>query len=107
MLEKIPDTLNLVGAVIISVISSIAAITRRIAKGEKNSIVWFISEFLTAILCGFMMYSAYPAIQPSVPGWFTMPVAVAIASHVGGRIFQEAEQEMLRRFRKFFKIKEV
>lgn len=107
MLEKIPDTLNLVGAVIISVISSIAAITRRIAKGEKSSIVWFISEFLTAILCGFMMYSAYPAIQPSVPDWFTMPIAVAIASHVGGRIFQEAEQEMLRRFRKFFKIKEV
>lgn len=107
MFDRVPDLLNLVGALTISVISSIAAITRRLAKGEEYNIFWVTSEFLTAVLSGYLMYSAYPAIQPSVPEWFTLPVAVAFTAHLGGKIFQEVETQLLAKTRKILNSKDV
>lgn len=86
-----PDLWDLIGAIIVSVISGIVSISRRIIKGQKYSLLWVISEFLSAILCGYLMFTSYPTIVDDVPKWFTLPVAVAVAAHIGGRVFQEVE----------------
>lgn len=103
MPEKSPDHLNLIGAVLVSVISGITSITRRVSKGQPCNILWVISEFFSAILCGYLMYTAYPTIQHLLPAWFTLPVAVAVTAHIGGRIFQEAEDEIITRTKKYLK----
>lgn len=89
---------DVAGALIISIISGTVSITRRIANGQPASIVWVISEFLTAILCGYLMYDAYPHIKPNLPEWTTLPLMVAFAAHAGGRMFQEVENELVRRY---------
>lgn len=86
-----PDFWDLLGAIIVSTISGIVSISRRILNGQPASLLWVVSEFLSAILCGYLMYSTYPTIQGDVPKWFTLPVAIAVAAHIGGRVFQEIE----------------
>lgn len=86
-----PDLWDFVGAVIVSFISGLVSITRRVAQGQPASILWVVSEFLTAIFCGYLMYSAYPYMADDVPKWFTPLVAVAVSAHFGGRLFQEVE----------------
>lgn len=86
-----PDFWDFLGAIIVSTLSGIVSISRRIAAGQQASLIWVVSEFLSAILCGYLMYSAYPYIADTVPKWFTMPIAIAVAAHIGGRFFQEIE----------------
>jgi len=86
-----PDFWDLLGALIVSTISGIVSISRRVIHGQQASLLWVVSEFFSAILCGYLMYSAYPHIVADVPQWFTMPVAIALAAHIGGRVFQEVE----------------
>lgn len=98
-----PDILSLLATLIISVVSGFISISRRILNGHPSSILWIISEFLTAILCGYLMYQVYPTIEASLPNWFTMPVAIAIAAHVGGRVFQELENTFIEKYKNFLK----
>ena len=93
-----PGFYDLLGALIVSVFSGIISISRRVANGHKASLLWVISEFMTAILCGYLMYSAYPHIHEFAPNWFTLPIAVAFAAHTGGKVFQEVENELVRRY---------
>ena len=93
---------DVIGALIVSIVSGIISITRRIANGQSASIFWVISEFLTAILCGYLMYDAYPHIETSLPDWATLPLTVAFAAHAGGRLFQEIENEFFRRYTNLF-----
>lgn len=86
-----PDFWDLLGALIVSTISGIVSISRRVINGQQASLLWVVSEFFSAILCGYLMYSAYPFIVDDVPKWFTLPVAIAISAHIGGRVFQEVE----------------
>lgn len=100
-----PDIWGLVTALIISTVSGFISIARRILDGAPASCLWIISEFLTAILCGYLMYHVYPTIQSSLPEWFTLPVAIAIAAHIGGRVFQEAEAGLIGRYSSIKKYK--
>ena len=86
-----PDFLEFLAAIIISSVSAFISISRRLLNGHAFSALWVISEFLTAILCGYLMYDSYPTINAMLPEWITLPVAVAISAHSGGRIFQEIE----------------
>ena len=90
-----PDIWDLLVTLILSLVSGAVSISRRIVLGHQSSILWVISEFLTAILCGYLMFTAYPVMAPILPDWITMPVAVAIAAHSGGRIFQESEEYLV------------
>lgn len=99
MPEKYLEIAQLLGALLISIISVTASITRRMAKGETYSVVKVISELLTALLAGYLMYSAYPSISDAAPSWFTLPIAVSLAAHVGGRLFQELEDEFMIRLK--------
>ena len=99
-----PDFWGLVSALIISTVSGFISIARRILQGHPANVLWIISEFLTAILCGYLMYHAYPKIQPSVPEWITLPVAIAVAAHIGGRVFQEIEAQLLRKYAEYFRV---
>lgn len=96
--EDKPELLDFLGALIVSVVSGIISISRRIVNGQTVSVLWVISEFLTAIMCGYLMFTAYPHIVDDVPKWFTLPIAVAFSAHVGGKIFQEVENGLLRKY---------
>lgn len=94
------DNVNdLIGALVVSTISGTVSILRRAAKGHEVSFLWVISESLTAILAGYLMWTAYPGLIGIVPEWFTLPIAVAIAAHAGGRLFQEVEIQMTSRLK--------
>lgn len=96
--ENTPDYWSLAGALIISTISGVISITQRIVLGQRATLIWAISEFLAAILCGYLMYDAYPALQEDLPKWATLPVLVALAAHVGGRSFQMIEKALAHRY---------
>lgn len=98
-----PDFWSLIGALIISIVSGFISIARRILNGHPSSILWIISEFMTAILCGYLMYHAYPIISPSLPEVITLPVAIAVSAHIGGRIFQELEATIIDKYKLLLK----
>ncbi|WP_289101037.1 hypothetical protein [uncultured Marinobacter sp.] len=97
-----PEIWDIVGALIVSIVSAAVSITRRIVNGYPASMLWVVSEFLAAILAGYLMYSVYPHIVDDIPKWFTLPVAVAFSAHVGGRLFQEMENELVNRYTNLF-----
>lgn len=98
------DIAGILTAIAISIISGTISITSRIVAGYSSSVLWILSEFLTAILCGYLMYNAYPYLSPSLPDFITLPVAVAFVAHSGGRIFQEIESALIKQY-KFFRNK--
>jgi hypothetical protein len=93
------DYWSLLGALIISTVSGTISIAQRIVLGQRATLIWTISEFLAAILCGYLVFDAYPAIQEDLPKWATMPVLVALAAHVGGRSFQMMERALYRKYK--------
>ena len=92
------DYWSLIGALIISTVSGVVSITQRVVLGHRVTVIWVFSEFLTAILCGYLMYVSYPFIQAELPKWATLPVLIALAAHTGGRSFQAAERALYNRF---------
>ena len=92
------DVLGIVTALLISFVSGVVSITRRIVSGHNYSLLWIFSEFCTAILCGYLMYNAYPFLSPHLPDFVTLPVAVAFVAHSGGRIFQEMENNLIKHY---------
>lgn len=98
----IPEIQSLVGAFIVSCVSGVISIFRRVLRGQQASLLWVISEFLTAILCGYLMFTAFPGLHAAglIPDWFTLPIAVAFAAHTGGRVFQEVEEQFIEKYRK-------
>ena len=93
------DYWSLLGALIISTVSGVISIAQRIVLGQRATLIWIISEFLAAILCGYLMYDIYPKIVADLPKWATLPVLVALAAHVGGRSFQMFERALYRRYK--------
>lgn len=93
------DYWSLLGAFIISTISGAISISQRIVLGQRATLIWVTSEFLAAILCGYLMYDLYPAISGDLPKWATLPVLVALAAHVGGRSFQMLEKALFRKYK--------
>lgn len=86
------DFTSLVGAVIISSISSLISITQRMLRGYPASAIWFFSETLSAILCGYLMWDIYPHIYGELPVWASQHLMIAFAAHAGGRSFQWLEK---------------
>ena len=97
-----PQIGGVIVAFIISLMSGFISISRRILSGHPASALWVITEFCAAILCGYMMHTAYPFLGPYIPEWFTEIVAVAFAAHIGGRVFQEIEAEFIRKYIRMF-----
>lgn len=90
-----PDLIELIITVVLSIVSALVAISRRILQGYTASCLWVFSEFCTAILFGYLMYNAYPTLEPYLPDAITLTVAVALSAHSGGRLFQESEAKLL------------
>lgn len=93
-----PDWLALLGALLISLISGFISIAQRVVRGQQSSMLWVTSEFLAAMLCGYLVYNAYPIIEPDLPKWVTMPILVAFSAHIGGRCFQGIEHHMYQKY---------
>lgn len=95
-----PDILTVVLVLVISAVSGFVSITQRLLRGAPASALWFISEFLAAILCGWLAYDAFDVIHPFLPAWVTMPVFVAVSAHTGGRLLQVSENAVHDRIRR-------
>ena len=95
-----PKVIEIVTVTIVATITAVTSILRKITNGHAASIVWIITEFFTAILAGYFMYEAFPVISETAywPAWLTMPIAVAIAAHSGGRVFQEIEDAITKSY---------
>lgn len=93
-----PDLLAMLAALLISTISGFISIAQRIVRGHKASLLWVVSEFAAAILCGYLMFDTYPLLKPQLPEWLTLPVMVALAAHIGGRSFQGIERFLSRKY---------
>jgi hypothetical protein len=98
-----PDLMGMAAALAISLISGFISISRRILAGQQYTLLWVITEFATAILCGYLMYHVYPVVDPVLSDYVTLPVAVAVAAHSGGRLFQEAETAILEHYSNLIK----
>ena len=93
--SNIPPLWDIVVTLVLSLISATVSVTRRIIGGTTPSCLWIVSEFLTALLCGYIMFEAFPDIALYLPDFVTLPIAVALAAHSGGRIFQESEETLI------------
>lgn len=94
-----PDLIGLMGALVISVISGTISITQRIVRGREASILWVTSEYLSAALAGYLMYTVYPSLADDLPKWANLPVMVAVVAHFGGRTFQGLESFLIQRYK--------
>lgn len=83
-----PDFWTVVLVITVSIVSGVISILNRIAQGKAFSIVWVTSEFLAAILCGYLAFDAYPSAQAILPDWVSLPMFIAACSHTGGRLLQ-------------------
>jgi len=97
---------ELIIATIIVAISAVVSVSRQILAGKAASILWIFTEFMSACLAGFFMFEAYPILSEMkyFPDWVTLPIAVAVAAHSGGRVFQEIEDHLENHF-KLYKTK--
>lgn len=86
-----PDLWTVVTVLVVSAVSGAVSITRRIAAGTAVTLVWVMSEFMAAILCGWLAFDSYHVAKDFLPDWVTMQVFVAVAAHTGGRLLQSAE----------------
>lgn len=93
-----PDFWPLAGALLISLISGFVSIAQRIVRGHKASLLWVVSEFFSAIMCGWIAWDAYPSLDEHLPEWMTPIMFVAVAAHSGGRTFQGVENMLYRRY---------
>ena len=95
-----PTWLTLLTVVLISLVSGFISIARRIRKGFVATGMWVVSEFMAAVLCGYLMYDLYPTVEPFLGKYLSMPITVAFAAHVGGRVLQETEDRVMERVNK-------
>lgn len=99
-IESNADLATVIATVTISLISGFVSIAQRIARGMAVSVIWVAGEFAAALLCGHLMWDAYPKIAHTLPEWCTHWVAVALAAHFGGRVLQFIEHRVLQRISK-------
>lgn len=93
-----PDLWGLAGAILISILSGFISISQRILSGQKVHWLWVVSEWTAALLCGYLAWDAYPALEPIIPEWITPFILVAFAAHAGGRSFQIMERLLAQRY---------
>lgn len=106
----VPEPLDFWGILItfiISTVSAVISISRRVISGHRATFLWVLSEYLTAILCGYLVYHAYPYFGDIIPQWATRPIVVAVAAHSGGRIFQELEKAAFSRYSAFIRHSDI
>ena len=84
------SSLDLFIALAVSIISSFVSISQKILSGTQASILWVVSEFAASVLVGMIVYDAYPKL--GLPEWITLPLAVAVSAHLGGRLIQYFER---------------
>ncbi len=87
-----PDLWTLLTMLFLSAISGVVSITQRIANGQAASVVWIISEFLAAILAGYLAAETYPFVQHLLPDFVRMSSFVSVCAYSGGRMMQMAER---------------
>lgn len=86
-----PDLWGILSALLIILGSATLSVINQIRRGIQIGTLWLLSEYLSAMLFGYLTYQAFPYAAPYLPEWLTWPVAVAFMAHSGGRIFQELE----------------
>lgn len=98
-----PELIAMITAFIITLISGTISIGRRILAGHRPSFLWVMTEYLTAMLCGYLTYVNYPSVQHLLPDEISRILLVAVMAHSGGRVIQELERVFIERLRSFWK----
>lgn len=83
-----PDIYTLITVALISVASGVVGILNKVAHGHACSIAWVVSEFIAAVLCGYLAFDTYPAIVHMLPTWVGLPMFVAVCAYTGGKLLQ-------------------
>jgi hypothetical protein len=100
-----PETWGIIGAFCITIVSATVSILTRIISGHKVTFLWVFTEYLAAILFGYLVYHAYPVVAPILPDYITLPMLVAVAAHSGGKFFKEIEAALVSRITTLIKPK--
>lgn len=98
-----PELFTALLVFVVSLISATVSVTRRIVNGTPVSVLWLISEYSAAILCGWIAFDAYDSVSPYLPDWVTMFMFVAVAAHTGGKLLQMSEQILYSKMPKALK----
>lgn len=94
-----PDLIAYLGAFLLSMISGAISILQRITRGQPAKPLWVVGEIFTSLLCGVLVYDAYPVLQESLPVWVTWPIAVSFAAYMGSTIFRMLEYGFYSHFK--------
>lgn len=86
-----PDLFTLVTMLLLSAVSGVVSITQRIASGRPATVIWVISEFLAAILAGYLATETYPYLHDYLPEFVRMSTFVSICAYSGGSLMRFAE----------------
>ena len=97
-----PAVIDFFMVLTLSSIGGLIAIGRRIQRGHHATFIWLLTEYLTAILSGYLMYTAFPYLSGWLPDWITSPIAIAFAAHSGGRVIQACEGAMVGYLERIF-----
>lgn len=83
-----PDILTLITMLLVSIASGVVSILNKIAQGRAYDVVWVTSEFIAAILCGYLAYDTYAKIASDLPAWMGLPMFVSASAFVGGKLLR-------------------
>lgn len=89
-----PDMWTLLTILALSAVSGIVSITQRVANGRAASVAWVTSEFLAAMLAGYLAAETYPYVKHLLPEFVRFSTFVSICAYSGGRLMQAAEQAL-------------
>ena len=93
-----PNIWGIVGAIVISLASGFISVANSLAGGQKFSVLWASAQLLAAVLTGWLVWDMWPAVEADVPSFLTQPIATAVASHYGGKLFSLMEKVLTKRF---------
>jgi len=87
-----PDVYTMLSMLVLSAVSAIVSITQRLSGGQTASVMWVTSEFMAAILVGYLASETYPFIKQYFPEFVRLPLFVSFCAYGGGRTIQTAER---------------
>lgn len=96
-----PQLTNLLVVLIVALITGANSIAARIRSGQKFTFISIICEVSMSVLVAYIVYDAYPAIDPYIWDGFTVWMLVAVGAHMGTRLVQMGESFIDKHYSKF------
>ena len=97
-------TWDLIGALLIALISGFVSISRRMLTKKVTSKLWIAYECAGVVLMTMLAMDVYPVIEPTlkqyaVTSWITQWVFVGVLAHCGSRFMYALERKTFKKVR--------